>query len=61
MSHHEQQAGPSSSHQILPASGLQYMADFTVRALTDLTYIKVRYKQAWETDPWQSKGGRGCR
>ncbi|XP_060114526.1 metal transporter CNNM4-like [Heteronotia binoei] len=40
-SHHVHYASSSSAHQILPASCLQYMADFTVRALSDLTYIKA--------------------
>ncbi|XP_062996648.1 metal transporter CNNM4-like [Elgaria multicarinata webbii] len=31
-----------SANQVLPSTSLQYMADFTVRALTDLLYIKIR-------------------
>ncbi|KAL7980467.1 hypothetical protein Chor_001621 [Crotalus horridus] len=30
-----------STSQVLPSTSLQYMADFTVRALSDLLYIKV--------------------
>ncbi|ETE59638.1 Metal transporter CNNM4, partial [Ophiophagus hannah] len=30
-----------STNQVLPSTSLQYMADFTVRALSDLLYIKV--------------------
>lgn len=33
---------PASTSQIVSSSGLQYMADYTVRALTDLLYVKVR-------------------
>ncbi|XP_008118883.2 metal transporter CNNM4 [Anolis carolinensis] len=34
-----------SSNQVLPSTHLQYMADFTVRALTDLLYIKITRTQ----------------
>nr|XP_060641707.1 metal transporter CNNM4-like [Anolis sagrei ordinatus] len=34
-----------SSNQVLPSANLQYMADFTVRALTDLLYIKITRMQ----------------
>ncbi|XP_042296276.1 metal transporter CNNM4-like [Sceloporus undulatus] len=34
-----------SSVQIFPSSGLQYMADFTVRAITDLLYIRITRNQ----------------
>nr|XP_056702405.1 metal transporter CNNM4-like [Euleptes europaea] len=38
---HDHHAATSSVSQILPASSLPYLADFTVHALTDLTYIKA--------------------
>uniref|UniRef100_A0A8D0AZ38 Metal transporter n=1 Tax=Salvator merianae TaxID=96440 RepID=A0A8D0AZ38_SALMN len=42
-----------SANQVLPSSSLQYMADFTVRALTDLLYIKVRRRWfLFETRRW---------
>nr|XP_034974844.1 metal transporter CNNM4-like [Zootoca vivipara] len=36
----------TSSNQVLPSSSsLQYMADYTVRALTDLLYLKITRNQ----------------
>ncbi|XP_026531920.1 metal transporter CNNM4-like [Notechis scutatus] len=34
-----------STNQVLPSTSLQYMADFTVRALSDLLYIKITQEQ----------------
>ncbi|XP_063167887.1 metal transporter CNNM4-like [Candoia aspera] len=34
-----------STNQVLPSTSLQYMADFTVRALTDLLFIKITRMQ----------------
>ncbi|XP_025020982.1 metal transporter CNNM4-like [Python bivittatus] len=34
-----------STNQVLPSTSLQYMADFTVRALTDLLYVKITRMQ----------------
>ncbi|XP_015674212.1 metal transporter CNNM4-like [Protobothrops mucrosquamatus] len=34
-----------STNQVLPSTSLQYMADFTVRALSDLLYIKITREQ----------------
>ncbi|XP_058051031.1 metal transporter CNNM4-like [Ahaetulla prasina] len=34
-----------STNQVLPSTSLQFMADFTVRALTDLLYIKITQEQ----------------
>ncbi|XP_077193806.1 metal transporter CNNM4-like isoform X1 [Paroedura picta] len=45
VSHHEYHPGASSVNQILPAPSVQYLADFTVRALSDLTYIKITRSQ----------------
>ncbi|XP_032083643.1 metal transporter CNNM4-like [Thamnophis elegans] len=35
----------ASTNQVLPSTSLQYMADFTVRALSDLLYIKITQEQ----------------
>ncbi|XP_066494805.1 metal transporter CNNM4-like [Tiliqua scincoides] len=35
----------ASINQVLPSTSLQYMADFTVRALTDLLYVKITRNQ----------------
>ncbi|XP_070619901.1 metal transporter CNNM4-like [Erythrolamprus reginae] len=34
-----------SANQVLPSTSLQYMADFTVKALSDLLYIKITQDQ----------------
>ncbi|KAJ6663372.1 hypothetical protein lerEdw1_009451 [Lerista edwardsae] len=38
-------SGVASNNQVLPSASLQYMADYTVRALSDLLYVKITRNQ----------------